>query len=87
MDFRHNQGSQNARSGFLTNHVLTTDHKSVGLLFLWLALLSAVIGMTASVAMRLQLAHQEAGLVLSEAGAERHAALTLLHGSLMVFLC
>jgi len=52
----------------------------VGLRYLWLALFSVVLGMVLSVAMRVQIAYSGAGLM-----SERYVALTLLHGSLMVF--
>src|SRR5262249_19306136 len=60
---------------------VSNDHKSMGLRFLWLALFSVVLGMTLSLVMRLQLS--EAGGAY--ANADRYAAITLLHGSLMVF--
>ena len=60
----------------------SNDHKSVGLRFLWLALLSVVAGMVLSLVMRMQLSYQYPG---ASSGAERYAAVTLLHGSLMVF--
>jgi len=62
--------------------LFSADHKSVGLRFLWLALFSVVLGMTLSLLMRLQLAHQVAA---APAHPDRYAAITLLHGSLMVF--
>ena len=61
--------------------LFSNDHKSVGLRFLWLALFSVVLGMTLSLLMRAQLS--QAGGVY--ANADRYAAITLLHGSLMVF--
>ena len=62
--------------------LFSNDHKSVGLRFLWLALFSVVFGMTLSLLMRLQLMHQAAA---APADPDRYAAITLLHGSLMVF--
>ncbi len=59
--------------------LFSQDHKSIGLLYLWLALISVVLGMGLSLVMRSQLADSVA------ANSERHAATTLLHGSLMVF--
>src|SRR5215472_11786509 len=61
--------------------LFSNDHKSIGLRFLWLALFSVVLGMTLSLAMRIQLS--QAGGVY--ANADRYAQTTLLHGSLMVF--
>jgi cytochrome c oxidase subunit I len=84
MDSRKNQpkneNGQRPR-GFLYT-LFSADHKSVGLRFLWLALFSVVLGMTLSLAMRLQLAHQAA---TAPAAPDRYAVITLLHGSLMVF--
>src|SRR5579859_4329320 len=62
--------------------LFSNDHKSVGLRFLWLALFSIVLGMTLSLVMRMQLSQHVGGVYAS---ADRYAAITLLHGSLMVF--
>src|SRR5215475_15118454 len=66
----------------LMRALFSNDHKSVGLRFLWLALLSVFAGMMLSLVMRVQLSHQLTG---AHADPGRHAAVTLLHGSLMVF--
>jgi cytochrome c oxidase subunit I len=63
--------------------VFSNGHKSIGLRFLWLALFSVVVGMTLSLVMRMQLSHQDSGLFAESS--DRYAAITLLHGSLMVF--
>ena len=64
-----------------SKHILfSIGHKQVGLRYLWLALFSVVLGMGLSIAMRVQIAHGNTDLF-----AERYVALTLLHGSLMVF--
>ena len=60
--------------------MIACGHKQVGLRYLWLALFCVVLGMVLSVAMRVQIAHSGAVLM-----SERYVALTLLHGSLMVF--
>jgi cytochrome c oxidase subunit I len=60
--------------------LIACGHKQVGLRYLWLALFSVVLGMVLSLVMRVQIAHSGAGLM-----SERYLALTLLHGSLMVF--
>jgi len=65
--------------------IFSRDHKSVGLLYLWLALISVVLGMALSLVMRVQLGHQGASVAGSTGSSERYAAITLLHGSLMVF--
>jgi cytochrome c oxidase subunit I len=69
--------------------VFGTDHKAIGLQYLWLALFSVFVGMIMSLVMRVHLVWPGAPLPLfSSFGAtpERYAALTLLHGSLMVFM-
>src|SRR5215475_14266488 len=66
----------------LMRALFSNDHKSVGLRFLWLALLSVFAGMMLSLVMRIQLSHQLTG---AQADPGRHATITLLHGSLMVF--
>src|SRR5215813_13791275 len=66
-------------NGFLARAIFTTHHKAVGLQFLALALFSVFLGMTLSFLMRMHLT----GAV--DGSGERYAALTLLHGSLMVF--
>jgi len=65
--------------------ILSSDHKSVGLRFLWLAQLSVVTGMALSLFMRVQLSRQAAGSLTAPSTSEGYAAITLLHGSLMVF--
>lgn len=60
--------------------LIACGHKQVGLRYLWLALFSVVLGMVLSLVMRVHIAHSGAGLM-----SERYLALTLLHGSLMVF--
>jgi cytochrome c oxidase subunit I len=66
-----------------------TDHKAIGLQYLWLALFSVFVGMIMSLVMRVHLvwpgAHLPSLLTLGNAP-ERYAALTLLHGSLMVLM-
>jgi cytochrome c oxidase subunit I len=66
---------------------LRTSHKVIGLRYLWLALVSVFLGMTMSLVMRVQLmwpaVHFIAG---SNASPATYSALTLLHGSLMVFV-
>jgi cytochrome c oxidase subunit 1 len=77
------------QGGFLSRYVFSTDHKSIGLNYLWLALFSVFLGMAMSLFMRIHLVwpgvHIPLLSSLSES-ADRFAALTTLHGSLMVFL-
>ena len=75
--------------GFLRGTLLRTDHKAIGLLYLWLALFSVFLGMIMSLVMRIHLVRPGAPLPLLgglENSPERYAALTLLHGSLMVLM-
>jgi cytochrome c oxidase subunit I len=75
--------------GFFARTIFNTDHKAIGLRYLWLALGSVLLGMLLSLLMRVHLVWPAAQIpFLSGFGgtAERYAALTMLHGSLMVFL-
>ena len=77
------------QNGFLFRHIFTSNHKAIGLNYLWLALFSVFLGMAMSLLMRINLAWPEVHLpFLSSLGnlPDRFAALTTLHGSLMVFL-
>jgi cytochrome c oxidase subunit I len=60
-----------------------TDHKTIGLRYLWLALVSVFVGMITSLVMRVQLLWPGPHFVASP---DAYASLTLLHGSLMVFV-
>ena len=74
---------------FLARTLLNTDHKSIGLNYLWLALFSVFLGMAMSLLMRIHLVWPSAHVpFLSSLGnsPDCFAALTSLHGSLMVFL-
>jgi len=80
---------ESPRSGFLSRYVFSTNHKTIGLNYLWLALFSVFLGMAMSLLMRIHLVWPGAHLpILSSLGSspDRFAALTTLHGSLMVFL-
>jgi cytochrome c oxidase subunit 1 len=77
------------RPGFLSRTIFATNHKTIGLNYLWLALFSVFLGMAMSLLMRIHLVWPAMHLpFLSSLGnsPERFAALTTLHGSLMVFL-
>jgi cytochrome c oxidase subunit I len=77
------------KENFLTRYVFCTNHKTIGLDYLWLALFSVFLGMAMSLLMRIHFAWPDAHLpFLSSLGnsPDRFAALTTLHGSLMVFL-
>src|SRR5215470_7024882 len=76
------------RGSFLSRYVFSTDHKTIGLLYLWLALFSVFLGMAMSLVMRIHLVWPSAHIpFLSGLGssAEHYATLPLLHGSLMIF--
>ncbi|HKW32710.1 MAG TPA: cbb3-type cytochrome c oxidase subunit I [Candidatus Acidoferrum sp.] len=76
------------RSGFISGYLCNTDHKVIGLDYLWLALVSVFLGMAMSLVMRIHLIWPGAPIpFLSALGdtQERYATLPLLHGSLMVF--
>lgn len=74
--------------GFLARTVFNSGHKAIGLRYLWLALTSVLIGMFLSLLMRIHLVWPDVHIPFFSnfaAAPERYAALTLLHGSLMVF--
>lgn len=81
--------SRGRQPGFLLRRLFPSDHKAIGLQYLWLALFSVFVGMIMSLGMRLHLVWPGAHLpLLSSLGNSpgRYAALTLLHGSLMVLM-
>src|SRR5713101_4271884 len=81
--------AETPQPGFLARTLFSTDHKVIGLNYLWLALFSVFLGMAMSLLMRIHLAWPGVHLpFLSSLGSspDRFAALTTLHGSLMVFL-
>lgn len=73
---------------FVSRYLFSTDHKMIGLAYLWLALFSVFLGMAMSLVMRMHLVwpgmHIPFFSVLGNTP-ERYATLPLLHGSLMVF--
>ena len=76
-------------AGFFSRYVFSTDHTTIGLQYLCLALFSVFLGMAMSLLMRIHLVWPGAHLpFLSTLNnpPDRYAALTTLHGSLMVFL-
>src|SRR5215831_5171044 len=76
------------QGNFVSRYLFSTDHKTIGLQYLWLALISVFLGMAMSLIMRIHLAWPAAQVpFLSALGdtPERYAMLPLLHGSLMVF--
>ncbi|HUC54094.1 MAG TPA: cbb3-type cytochrome c oxidase subunit I [Candidatus Cybelea sp.] len=80
---------ESPQTNFLWRYVFSADHKTMGLNYLWLALFSVFLGMAVSLLMRIHQVWPAVQLpLLSSLGnsLERFAALTTLHGSLMVFL-
>jgi len=76
-----------AGRGFLTR-VFSTDHKTIGLLYLWLSLASVFVGMVLSALLRAHTSWPDTAIPFLagfESTPERYAAIRLLHGSLMVF--
>ena len=73
----------------LSRYVFSTNHKTIGLNYLWLALFSVFLGMAMSLLMRIHLVWPGAHLPFLSSldnSPDRYAALATLHGSLMVFL-
>jgi cytochrome c oxidase subunit 1 len=76
------------RVRFVSRYLFSTDHKTIGLQYLWLAFCSVFLGMAISLLMRIHLVWPGVRIpFLSSLGSasERYATLPLLHGSLMVF--
>ena len=76
-------------TGFFSRHLFSTNHKTIGLNYLWLALFSVFLGVAMSLLMRIHLVWPGVHLPFLSGLAnspERFATLTTLHGSLMVFL-
>ncbi len=74
---------------FLFRTLFNTGHKVIGLRYLWLALGSVLVGMLVSLLMRIHVVWPGAQILfLTGFGGtpERYTALTMFHGSLMVFL-
>jgi len=67
---------------------LSTDHRTIGLNYLWLALFSVFLGMGLSLWMRAEQLWPGTRIPFAqlENSPERYVALTILHGSLMVFM-
>ena len=87
----HDSGNDPERlqQSFVSRYVFSTGHKTIGLQYLWLALLSVFVGVAMSLVMRIHLVWPEMHIpFLSALGSspERFATLPVLHGSLMVFL-
>lgn len=84
--------SEGHNSAFLSSRFLgrlaATDHKAIGLNYLWLALASVLLGLVLSLVMRAHLVWPGARLPFFDAfpgSPGGYALLTTLHGTLMVF--
>src|SRR5271165_2565413 len=76
------------KPGFFRRYVFSTDHKTIGLQYLWLALAGVFVGMILATVMRVHASWPTTAIPFLggiEATSERFAAMRLLHGSLMVF--
>jgi cytochrome c oxidase subunit I len=76
------------REGVLRRYVFSTDHKTIGLQYFFLALAAVTIGMLLSLWMRLHLAWPAAHLPFVAGGVmtpEQYLALVTMHGTIMVF--
>ena len=88
-DYDNGGNTTKAPDTGLRGLIFRTDHKAIGLQYLWLALFSVFLGMIMSLVMRIHLVWPGAHLPLLSGldnSPERYAALTLLHGSLMVLM-
>src|SRR5215831_10906748 len=81
-----------APRGFIRKYIFSLDHKVIGIQYCMLALVAALIGMTLSVLMRLQLAYpnQEFGFLKwlfpnGTISPEMYLSLMTMHGTMMVF--
>jgi len=80
---------ESSPKAWVGRYLFSGDHKILGLNYLWLALFSVFLGMGLSLLMRIHLVWPSVRLPFISALAdtpERYAALTLLHGSLMIFM-
>jgi len=77
-----------AQAGLLRRVLFSTNHKVIGLNYLWLALASVLVGMILATLLRMHTSWPDTAIPFLagiENTPERYAALRLLHGSLMVF--
>ena len=74
--------------GFLRRYIFSTDHKVVGLQYLFLALFAVTVGIVLSLLMRIHLAWPSLRLPFVHGGVilpEQYLALVTMHGTIMVF--
>ena len=70
------------KPGFFTRWFCSTNHKDIGTLYLWFSVLAGIIGVAASVVMRMEL--QEPGMQVLADGQVWNVLITA-HGLIMVF--
>jgi cytochrome c oxidase subunit I len=86
----HEEGgnaSPSTASGLLAR-IFSTHHKTIGLQYLWLSLVSVLVGMVLSALLRVHTSWPDTAIPFFrgfESTPERYEAVRLLHGSLMVF--
>ena len=68
--------------GRVASWLVTTDHKRIGILYIWTSFLFFILAGLMALVFRLQLAQANAGVV----GPERYNELVTIHGTAMVFL-
>jgi cytochrome c oxidase subunit I len=68
--------------GRVASWLVTTDHKRIGILYIWTSLAFFVLAGVMAMVIRLQLAQADGGIV----GSERYNELITLHGTAMIFL-
>jgi cytochrome c oxidase subunit 1 len=68
--------------GRFASWLVTTDHKRIGILYIWTSFLFFVLAGLMAMVFRLQLAQANADVI----GAERYNELVTIHGTAMVFL-
>jgi cytochrome c oxidase subunit I len=86
----HNEGGHGSPfpTAGLISRVFSTQHKTIGLRYLWLSLASVLAGMMLSALLRVHTSWPDAAIPFLNGLAsspERYASVRLLHGSLMVF--
>jgi cytochrome c oxidase subunit 1 len=70
----------------IRKHIFTTDHRAVGMLYLWLSLAAVAIGTVLSLLMRIHLAWPNARLPFwGVMKPEEYLALLTMHGTMMIF--
>ena len=80
--------ADNSRSSTPASRIFSTNHKAIGQQYLWLALISVLVGMILSTLLRVHASWPDTAIPFLSAlenSPQNYSALRLLHGSLMVF--